>query len=65
MESAGATFLDIEQIDAGLNEVAGHLNAQHARLTDLTVALLADESAWAGPGVYRAEQYLAWKTGCR
>ena len=63
MESAGATFLDIEQIDAGLNEVAGHLNAQHARLTDLTVALLADESAWAGPGVYRAEQYLAWKTG--
>ena len=63
MESIGATFLDIGQIDAGLNEVAGHLNAQHACLTDLTVALLADESAWAGPGVYRAEQYLAWKTG--
>ena len=63
MESAGARFLDIEQIDAGLNEVAGHVNAQHARLVDLTVALLADESAWAGPGVYRAEQYLAWKTG--
>jgi len=63
MESAGATFLGIEQIDAGLNEVAGHVNAQHARLVDLTVALLADESAWAGPGVYRAEQYLAWKTG--
>jgi hypothetical protein len=63
MESAGATFLGIDEIDAGLNEVAGHVNAQHARLVDLTVALLADESAWAGPGVYRAEQYLAWKTG--
>ena len=28
-------------LDAALNEVAGHLNAQHARLVDLTIAMLA------------------------
>jgi hypothetical protein len=66
MESTGATEpdgIEFEDLDAVLNEIAGHLNAQHARLVDVTVALLADPSAWSGPGVERADQYLAWKTG--
>ena len=50
-------------IDEELNEVAGHLNAQHARLVDITVKLLSDERLWQGSGVWRAEQFLAWRTG--
>ena len=49
--------------DAALNEVAGHLNAQHARLVDLTVAMLADESLWVGEGTHTPELFLAWRTG--
>ena len=50
-------------IEEELNEVAGHLNAQHARLVALTVALLADESAWADDSVWTVEQYLCWRVG--
>ena len=50
-------------IDEELNEVAGHLNAQHARLVALTVALLADESTWADDSVWTVEQYLCWRVG--
>jgi hypothetical protein len=63
MESTGATTFGSEDLDGVLNEIAGHLNAQHARLVDVTVALLAEPSVWSGPGVARADQYLAWKTG--
>ena len=55
MESTGATDLVVprEDLDGVLNEIAGHLNAQHARLVDVTVALLAEPSVWSGPGVAR------------
>ncbi|MGB0113767.1 MAG: DUF222 domain-containing protein [Ilumatobacteraceae bacterium] len=51
------------ELDAALNEVAGHLNAQHACLVDLTLELLADESGWCGPGVHTPELFLAWRVG--
>ena len=49
--------------DTALNEVAGHLNAQHARLVDLTITMLADESLWVGEGNHNPELFLAWRTG--
>jgi hypothetical protein len=49
--------------DAAIDEVAGHLNAQHARLVDLTMWMLADDSLWAGEGVHSIELFLAWRTG--
>jgi hypothetical protein len=49
--------------DAALNDVAGHLNAQHARLVDLAIAMLADESLWVGEGAHTPELFLAWRTG--
>ena len=62
MESGGAiTFQD--DLDTVLNDTAGHLNALHGRLVDACVAMLADRTAWAGPGVERPELYLAWKVG--
>ncbi len=50
-------------VEREMCEVTGHLNAQHARLVDLTIWLLANEREWSGPGVWRAEQYLAWRAG--
>jgi hypothetical protein len=49
--------------DAALNEVSGHLNAQHARLVDLAIAMLADDSLWVGEGAHTPELFLAWRTG--
>ena len=46
-----------------LDEIAGHLNAQHGRLIELTVWLLAHRDEWAGDGVWRPEQFLAWRCG--
>ncbi len=46
-----------------LDEIAGHLNAQHGRLIELTTWLLAHRDEWAGDGVWRPEQYLAWRCG--
>jgi hypothetical protein len=57
------TDSDTLSFDAALNEVAGHLNAQHARLIDLTIAMLADESLWVGEGAHTPELFLAWRTG--
>ncbi len=54
---------DSSDFDAVLNEVAGHLNAQHARLIDLTITMLADESLWVGDGAHSPELFLAWRTG--
>ena len=50
-------------LDAELNTIAGHLNAQHARLVDATVELLVFPDRWQGDGVSTAEQYLCWRVG--
>jgi hypothetical protein len=50
-------------LDDELNTIAGHLNAQHARLVDATVKLLAFPDRWQGDGVWTAEQYLCWRVG--
>ena len=52
-----------QHLEDALNEVAGHLNAQHGRLVDLVIEMLADESTWCGPGVHTPELYLAWRVG--
>jgi hypothetical protein len=49
--------------DAELDEVAGHINAQHARLVDLTITMLSDETLWVGEGLHSPELFLAWRTG--
>ena len=53
---------DALDFDAALDDVAGHLNAQHARLVDLTITMLADESLWVGEGAHTPELFLAWRT---
>jgi hypothetical protein len=50
------------ELEAVLDEVAGHLNAQHARLVDATVAMLANPRWWAGEGVEKPQQFLCWRT---
>jgi hypothetical protein len=50
-------------LDDELNTIAGHLNAQHARLVDAAVQLLAFPDRWQGDGVWTAEQYLCWRIG--
>ncbi len=57
---ASATEFDL---DEEVNVVAGHLNALHARLVDLTVTMIANPRAWRGPGVHTPELFLAWRTG--
>ncbi len=52
-----------DSVDALLDDVAGHLNAQHGRLIDLTVWLLANPFEWQGDGVWTAAQFLAWRCG--
>lgn len=51
-----------DSFDDQINEVAGHLNAQHGRLVDLAARVLADR-LWAIDGIHSPEQFLAWKTG--
>ena len=53
----------MEDLEEELNEIAGHLNAQHARLAVLTRELLDQPSAWASDGIWTVEQYLCWRTG--
>jgi hypothetical protein len=61
--AAAVSSRESAELDGVLSEVAGHLNAQHARLVDVAVRLSADERLWAGPGVHSLVQYLAWKVG--
>jgi Domain of unknown function (DUF222) len=67
--SAGTTVLpERDHVDASTisslhDDVAGHLNAQHGRLLDLTVWLLANPVAWQGDGVRTVAQYLGWRCG--
>jgi hypothetical protein len=63
METLGV--VDIDELDSSLNQIAGHLNAQHALLVDLTTELLAHEDWWRGPGIHSPEPYLAWRTCIR
>jgi hypothetical protein len=39
-------------LDSELDEIAGYLNAQHARLTRLAHQMLATPESWAMPGVH-------------
>ena len=55
--------IDSENVEALLDEVAGHLNAQHGRLIDLAAWLLANPFEWQGDGVWTAAQFLAWRCG--
>ena len=52
-----------QRLDDELDEIAGHLNAQHARLVDVTARLLAHPGSWEVPGIHTIEQYLCWRTG--
>ena len=61
--SAFAGEADQAVLDETLNEIAGHLNAQHARLVDATVELLAHPERWRGDGVWTPTQYLCWRVG--
>ena len=66
---AGATptgpvdAIDGSSFESLLDDVAGHLNAQHGRLIDLTVWLLAHPEEWQGDGLWTPNQYLAWRCG--
>jgi Domain of unknown function (DUF222) len=55
--------VDVSTIGGLLDDVAGHLNAQHGRLLDLTVWLVANPAAWSGDGVWSIAQYLGWRCG--
>jgi Domain of unknown function (DUF222)/HNH endonuclease len=51
------------RLEDELDEIAGFLNAQHARLVDVTARLLARPGTWQVPGIHTIEQYLCWRTG--
>src|SRR6187551_613485 len=49
-------------LDSELDEIAGHLNAQHARLARVAHQMLGTPESWAMPGVFTLEQFLCWRT---
>ncbi len=51
------------RLEDELDEIAGFLNAQHARLVGVTARLLANPGTWQVPGIHTIEQYLCWRTG--
>ena len=53
----------VEDLEDELNEVAGQLNAYHARLAVLTRQLLDQPDTWASEGIWTVERYLCWRTG--
>lgn len=55
--------IDPSNVDALIDDVAGHVNAQHGRLIDITIWLLANTQEWQGDGLWTPAQYLAWRTG--
>lgn len=57
------TSIDQSNVDALVDDVAGHLNALHGRLIDVTIWLLANKHEWQGDGLWTPGQYLAWRTG--
>ena len=52
-----------QRLEDELDEIAGFLNAQHARLVGVTARLLAHPGTWQVPGIHTIEQYLCWRTG--
>src|SRR5262245_60438058 len=50
------------EIEAGLAEVCGELNAAHGRLVEL-VAQARESRCWEGAGIHSCEQWVAWQTG--
>jgi hypothetical protein len=63
MSGGQVDLIDGASFESLLDEVTGHLNAQHGRLFDLTVWLLAHPEAWQGDGLWTPNQYLAWRCG--
>ena len=51
-----------QECETALNEIAGHLNAQHARLVDTAILLLANPSWWRDESVATVAKYLCWRT---
>ena len=50
-------------IESELDEIAGRLNAEHARLVDVTVRLLADRTLWADWECRSLESFISWRGG--
>ena len=50
------------ELEEALDEVSGHLNAQHALLVDAAIVMLDNPLWWSGPGVEQPHRYLAWRT---
>lgn len=52
----------VEAVRDELSDIAGHRNAQDGRLVDVAVWLL-EHSEWQGEGLWKPEQFLAWRCG--
>ena len=52
----------IDELEAELAEICGHLNVLHARLVDKVAVALRDK-AWFQAGIHTPAQWLAWQTG--
>ena len=58
--SLSASIVDL---DVEVNDVAGILNTQHARLVDATITMLNDDRLWSGEGMTSPKHWLAWRVG--
>lgn len=50
-------------VDDAVNSIAGVLNSQHGQLAGHVITLLNDRMLWQGEGMYRLENWLAWRVG--
>jgi len=50
------------ELESGMAEVCGRLNAVHARLVSLIAAAL-ETRCWEGVGIMSCEHWVAWRTG--
>jgi hypothetical protein len=62
-ESTLPKVWDIRLVDDVFDEVAGFLNAQHARLVANAVWMLDHVGQWQGDGLWTPESYIMWRTG--
>ncbi len=53
----------IADLDVEVNDIAGILNIQHARLVDTAIVMLDDDRIWSGAGMTSVASWLAWRTG--
>jgi hypothetical protein len=51
------------EIEKSVDEIAGYLNSQYARLVDHVATLSADKRLWQGEGLWTMEAWLAWRAG--